>query len=60
MDLIEIEASRITNSSKPGWHSAGSKSYNPIGKENEYKEIKGNDYFELLKFLISNGYIDET
>ena len=36
------------------------KSINPIGKENEYKEIKGNDYFELLKFLISNGYIDET
>ena len=24
------------------------------------KEIKSSDYFELLKFLISNGYIDET
>lgn len=36
------------------------KSINPIGEENEYKEIKGSDYFELLKFLISNGYIDET
>ena len=36
------------------------KSTNPIGEENEYKEIKGSDYFELLKFLISNGYIDET
>ena len=36
------------------------KSVNPIGEENEYEEIKSNDYFELLKFLISNGYIDET
>lgn len=36
------------------------KSINPIGEENEYNEIKGNDYFDLLKFLISNGYIDET
>lgn len=36
------------------------KSINPIGEENEYKEIKSSDYFELLKFLISNGYIDET
>lgn len=36
------------------------KSVNPIGEENEYKEIKSSDYFELLKFLISNGYIDET
>lgn len=35
-------------------------STNLIGVENEYKEIKGSDYFELLKFLISNGYIDET
>ena len=35
-------------------------SVNPIGEKNEYEEIKGNDYFELLKFLVSNGYIDET
>lgn len=33
---------------------------NPIGEENQYNEIKGSDYLELLKFLISNGYIDET
>ena len=36
------------------------KSINPIGEKNEYKEIKSSDYFDLLKFLISNGYIDET
>lgn len=36
------------------------KSVNPIGEEKEYNEIKRSDYFELLKFLISNGYIDET
>lgn len=36
------------------------KSINPIGEENEYNEIKGSDYLELLKFLVSNGYIDET
>lgn len=36
------------------------KKINSIGIEEEYNEIKSNDYFELLKFLISNGYIDET
>lgn len=33
---------------------------NEIGEINEFKEIKGNDYFSLLKFLIRSGYIDET
>lgn len=35
-------------------------STNPIGQEQNYNEIKGSDYFELLKFLIRYGYIDET
>lgn len=35
-------------------------SINPIGQEQNYNEIKGSDYFELLKFLIRSGYIDET
>jgi hypothetical protein len=35
-------------------------SVNPIGDKEEYKEIKGSDYYELLKFLIRYGYIDET
>ncbi len=33
---------------------------NDIGKVNEFKEIKGSNYFDLLKFLIRSGYIDET
>ncbi|MDL2252789.1 hypothetical protein LJC49_01785 [Ruminococcaceae bacterium OttesenSCG-928-I18] len=33
---------------------------NEIGHESNYNEIKGSDYFALLKFLIRNGYIDET
>ena len=33
---------------------------NEIGKVNEFKEIKGSDYFDLLKFLVRSGYIDET
>ena len=36
------------------------KGSNVIGKTFEYKEIKGNSYFDLLKFLIRDGYIDET
>ena len=36
------------------------KSYNALGEVNEYKEIKRSEYFDLLKFLIRNGYIDET
>lgn len=33
---------------------------NEIGEVNEFSEIKSSDYFDLLKFLIGNGYIDET
>lgn len=33
---------------------------NEIGETNEFSEIKSSDYFALLKFLIRNGYIDET
>ena len=33
---------------------------NEIGETNEFSEIKSSDYFDLLKFLIRNGYIDET
>ena len=30
---------------------------NEIGKKNEYTEIRGSDYFALLKYLISKGYV---
>ena len=33
---------------------------NEIGEEEKYIEIKRNEYFPLLKYLIRNGYIDET
>ena len=33
---------------------------NEIGDINDFNEIKSSDYFDLLKFLISRGYIDET
>lgn len=33
---------------------------NEIGKEEKYLDIKGNPYFSLLKYLIRNGYIDES
>lgn len=33
---------------------------NEIQEISEFKEIKGSDYFPLLKFLIRNGHIDET
>lgn len=33
---------------------------NEIGEVNEFKEIKSSDYFDLLKYLIRNGFIDET
>ena len=35
-------------------------SQNEIGDINEYKEIKSSEYFALLKYLIRNGYIDES
>lgn len=35
-------------------------SQNEIGEVNEYKEIKSSEYFALLKYLIRNGYIDES
>lgn len=33
---------------------------NEIGIENDFSEIKGSEYFALVKYLIRNGYIDET
>ncbi len=33
---------------------------NEIGEKENYNEIKSNNYFHLLKYLIRNGYIDET
>lgn len=33
---------------------------NEIGKENKFEEIKSSPYFPLIKYLIRNGYIDET
>ena len=33
---------------------------NEIGETEEFNSIKCSDYFSLLKFLIRNGFIDET
>ncbi|WP_214686087.1 MULTISPECIES: hypothetical protein [unclassified Exiguobacterium] len=33
---------------------------NEVGEENKYLEIKRSTYFPLIKYLIRNGYIDET
>ncbi len=33
---------------------------NEIGETNRFEEIKRSPYFDLIKFLIRNGYIDET
>ena len=35
-------------------------SINAIGIPQEYLDVKGSEYFDLLKFLVRNGYIDET
>jgi len=35
-------------------------STNEVGAISDFKEIRGNDYFALLKYLIRNGYIDES
>lgn len=35
-------------------------SKNEIGDVTDFSEIKSSDYFDLLKYLIRNGYIDET
>ncbi|WP_052246083.1 hypothetical protein [Clostridium tyrobutyricum] len=33
---------------------------NFLGEENDFKEIKSSQYFDLIKYLIRDGYIDET
>lgn len=38
----------------------GVTSTNQIGNVTDFKEIKSSEYFDLLKYLIRNGYIDET
>lgn len=41
-------------------HIFGVTAINEIGQEEQFLEIKANEYFDLLKYLIRNGYIDET
>lgn len=36
------------------------KSTNEIGTVTDFNEIKSSEYFDLLKYLIRSGYIDET
>ena len=36
------------------------KTRNELGEENDYGEIKQSEYFNLLKYLIRNGYINES
>ena len=31
-----------------------------MGKEICFNDVKGNEYFDLLKYLLRNGYIDES
>ncbi len=38
----------------------GVTSTNEIGEVTNFDEIKSSEYFDLLKYLIRNGYIDET
>lgn len=33
---------------------------NEIGEENEFEEIKASPYLSLIKYLVRNGFIDET
>lgn len=33
---------------------------NELGEVEDFKEIKGSSYFDLLKFLVRNGFIDES
>ncbi|HGM7027582.1 TPA: hypothetical protein ACKP7A_000385 [Serratia liquefaciens] len=33
---------------------------NEIGEERDFNEIKSSEYFDLLKYLVRDGYIDET
>jgi len=33
---------------------------NQIGQENNFEEIRASQYFPLIKYLVRNGYIDET
>ena len=35
-------------------------SKNALGETNDYQDVKRNQYFALLKYLIRNGYIDES
>lgn len=35
-------------------------STNEIGKETSFEDVRGSEYFDILKYLIRNGYIDET
>lgn len=38
----------------------GIETQNEVGETEKFLDVKRNEYFDLLKYLIRNGYIDET
>lgn len=36
------------------------KTQNALNEETDYQDVKRNQYFDLLKYLVRNGYIDES
>lgn len=36
------------------------KTKNALNEETDYQDVKRNQYFDLLKYLVRNGYIDES
>lgn len=38
----------------------GAAAVNPLGEEEYFEEIKRSPYFDLIKYLLREGYIDET
>lgn len=61
-ELIKIKNKKlsqfITRENKDNIFSV--KSSNGLGQETEFSGIKGSEYFDLLKYLICYGYIDES
>lgn len=68
-EKLSLEQELILTQNKPLWDIItrdninkifSITSTNEIGTVTNFNEIKSSEYFDLLKYLIRNGYIDET
>ena len=59
-DMKEAKLQKILTRENIDAYFAELKTTNDVEKVEDFESVKGNHYFPLLKYLVRNGYIDES